>query len=388
MVLSESQGKAALKIKEWFTAKKSPYFLLAGYAGTGKSTIASVIAKDLAKNPAYLTYTGKAAQVLRNKGGCNATTIHKMIYLPKGAKTAELKELKQQLAMEQDALVKKELHEQIRLLSKPSFSLNPASDIRNHDIVIIDEYSQVSEKIGKDLLLFNVPILALGDIGQLPPPYGKPFFTRQPDVTLTEIHRQAQDSPILQLATMARRGERIPIGEYGNCLVLKRGGNTEHVLSADQLLVGMNKTRTASNKFFRKNKNIDSYWPVDGDKLICLKNNHEAGLLNGSTWSAIGESEYLKEFDACSISLRSEDDPDREISVLASSHGFFANSKEIPPFVEEELFDYGYAITVHKAQGSQWGSVAILDEWMFKEREKWLYTAITRAVDKVVIIKQ
>src|SRR5688500_11043036 len=188
MNLSPQQDAALLAVSRWMKSCRPPVFRLFGYAGTGKTTLARKIAENVEGDVLFAAFTGKAAQVMRNKGCPGARTIHSLIYRPRGEKpekeTGEL---------------------------QPAFALNRTSEVRKAKLVVIDECSMVDQKLGLDLLSFGTPILVLGDPGQLPPVKngegGGGFFTeRAPDVMLTEVHRQAMDNPIIALAGKVREG--------------------------------------------------------------------------------------------------------------------------------------------------------------------------------------
>src|SRR6185295_1239954 len=154
-------------------------------------------------------------------------------------------------------------------------------------LIIIDECSMVDAELGRDLLSFNVPLLVLGDPAQLPPVQGGGFFTEHPpDAMLTEVHRQAQDDPIVRLSMQVRGGERLTPGDYGLTQVVRRAAlDPERVLSADQVLVGRNATRRAYNARMRERRGFAGSLPASGDKLVCLRNNKRKGLFNGGLWS-------------------------------------------------------------------------------------------------------
>jgi exodeoxyribonuclease-5 len=168
----------------------------------------------------------------------------------------------------------------------PTFSLNRQSPIARAKLVIIDECSMVDETLGRDLMSFGTPILVLGDPAQLPPISGGGFFTEhEPDMLLTEIHRQARDNPIIRLALDVREGREFMRGDYGTAQVIgKEDVTRELVLSADQVLVGINRTRRRYNQRLRELKGFGAAYPQAGDKLVCLRNDPSKGLLNGSLW--------------------------------------------------------------------------------------------------------
>ena len=145
----------------------------------------------------------------------------------------------------------------------------------------------VDAELGRDLLSFGVPVLVLGDPAQLPPIQGGGFFTEaEPDVMLTEVHRQAQDNPIVRLSMDIRAGEYLEPGRYGETeVVAKSDLDPQRVLDADQVLVGRNATRRAYNNRMRERRGFEDAMPSAGDKLVCLRNNRKKGLFNGGLWT-------------------------------------------------------------------------------------------------------
>lgn len=370
------QQDAALKaVADWLENGDSPVFRLFGYAGTGKTTLARHFAEGVDGAVQFAAFTGKAAQVLRSKGAKSARTIHSLIYRPKGEEQVEDEETG-------TARV------------SPTFSLNRQSPVAKAKLVVIDECSMVDEALGQDLLSFGTPILVLGDPGQLPPVSGGGFFTdAEPDFLLTEIHRQAQDNPIVRLALDVREGKEIMHGDYGTVQVIgKRDVEQAKVLAADQVLVGTNKTRRAYNRRLRELKGFTDELPMVGDKLVCLRNDPQKGLLNGSLWQVMTASKESVKPGINLIVKPDDDDIDKGAAKIRLLKAAFEDAdSEIPWATKKRFddFDYGYALTVHKAQGSQWDDVMLFDEgWAFREtRERWLYTAITRAAKTLTIVR-
>jgi exodeoxyribonuclease-5 len=258
---------------------------------------------------------------------------------------------------------------------------------------VIDECSMVDEDLGRDLLSFGTPVLVLGDPGQLPPVSGGGFFTEQePDVLLETIHRQARDNPIIDLAQLVREGKELSYGSFGSSQVInRREVDQSEVLAADQVLVGTNKTRRRYNQRLRDLKEFQGALPASGDKLVALRNDPAKGLLNGSLWQVVSAPNSSKPF--MNLLIASEDDgmekQSAKIKVLKAA---FENPEEEVPWQTKRRyddFDYGYALTTHKSQGSQWDNVYLFDEsWAFREHsQRWLYTAITRAAEKITIVK-
>lgn len=392
MKWSPQQDDALIAFKRWWEeGQPGGVFHLFGYAGSGKTTLAIELANSINTPPCFAAFTGKAASVMRGKGCTGASTIHSLIYTTKTRSRLRLIELERELAEIIDPIKKTELQEEIKKerenLKQPNFSLNEASRIKRSGLVIIDEVSMVDERIGSDLMSFNIPILVLGDPAQLPPVRGGGFFmTQKPEVMLTEIHRTALDNPVLALATKVRQGEPIELGPYGDSQVISsRELEKGCSLTYDQVIVGKNATRRAANDSIRLQLGFTEPLPVQHDKLVCLKNNHDLGLMNGTIHRVLKSEDTGYE-----VLLKVEAEDNGEVvDVCAYPQPF--KGEETPRWSNEGLdeFDYGYAITCHKSQGSEWGNVFIVDESsVFRnERNRWLYTAITRASNKVMVVR-
>ena len=360
------QQDAALKaIAAWRREGGSQVFRLFGYAGTGKTTLARRIAEDNDGAVVYGAFTGKAASVMRQKGCHDAATIHSLIYRTKEADEGG-----------------------------PTFTLNRSGAAAKADLIIIDECSMVDPDLGNDLLSFERPVLVLGDPAQLPPVRGGGFFTEaEPDVMLTEVHRQAKDDPIVRMAMTIREGGRLELGTYGQSRVVSRRTlDPAEVLECDQVLVGLNKTRRLYNARLRELAGHTDPMPAVGEKLVCLRNDRVKGLLNGSTWT-VQALRAPPRPDLIRLDVVPEDDPAlrrkaTDIKVLRAM--ISGTDDEIPLILRRETdeFTYGYALTVHKAQGSQWDRVTLFDEsYAFREhRARWLYTGLTRAAQAITVV--
>ena len=374
MEFSPQQDEALQAVARWLKEGRAPVFRLFGFAGTGKTTLARYFAEHVDGEVLFAAFTGKAAQVLRSRGATNARTIHSLIYRPKGEEMIEDEETG-------------------KTSVSPMFTLNRQSPLAKAALIIIDECSMVDEKLGQDLVSFGTPVLVLGDPGQLPPVSGGGYFTNhEPDYLLTEIHRQARDNPIIELAMKVREGQEIGYGDYGLAQVISKHDVTQElVLEADQVLVGTNRTRRRYNQRLRELKGFSQVHPQAGDKLVCLRNDPAKGLLNGSLWKVMSASRETVKPGINLLVNSEEDDPDRGASRIKLLKAAFEDSEtEIPWSTKKRYddFDYGYALTVHKAQGSQWNNVVLFDEsWAFRDtRERWLYTAITRAAEKLTVV--
>lgn len=416
MSLSTTQLKALDKIEQWYRNPEGPQvFKLMGYAGTGKTTLAKELLERIEGQIKFAAFTGKAASVLARKGCYGAQTVHSLIYLVQEKGRSSLKALEEELedrkyqveegydklpglSSEEIAKAKEESKNRIkeleakieiekRNLGRPNFILNPDSDVVNSSLVVLDEVSMIAQDMGEDLMSFGVPILVIGDPAQLPPVFGEGFFIQgKPDVLLTEIHRQARENPLIMLASQVRERKPLRPGSYGPNKVLLQGEKLdEDVMNFDQILVGKNATRKMMNARIREIRGHKEWHPIVGDKLICLRNNKDLGLQNGTLWWV----KQVGDVDKDRITLALEDESGNDLYTEVHSGPFLG--QEIPFWAKSEAqeFDFGYAITVHKSQGSQWEKVLLYDEsYCFRDNKyKWLYTGLTRASERVTVLQ-
>lgn len=377
ITLSPQQETGIEKVRLWYEQWKAgdekarQYFYLAGYAGTGKSTIAKLFESFVKGQVMYATYTGKAALVLRRKGAHSAQTIHRLIYKPDSSDEEKSSE-------------------------DPVFVLDRDSELRFASLLILDECSMVDQDLAKDLLSFGVPILVLGDPGQLPPVKGTGFFTnRKADHMLTEVHRQALESPIVRVATDIRNGKSLAKMNEPDCIVYPKASEVtdDFVLDYEQILTGKNNTRHACNRRVRSLRSFTNTYPHVGERVIGLRNNRQTGVFNGligdvSNIHSVDEYEYV-----CDI-LTEDNKPMPRVHIHEICWSNLDGLGDLT-WRERKMLDeftFGYCITVHKAQGSQWESVFVLDDgmltWDKANRKRWLYTAVTRAEKKLVIARK
>jgi exodeoxyribonuclease V len=361
---SPQQEKALKAVDRWFyqESKKKQVYRIYGYAGVGKTTLAIHFAQNIDGHVLFAAFTGKAASVMRNKGCVGARTIHSLIYIAEQNKTT----------------------------GEITWALNRQSDLKDAALLIIDECSMVNEELARDLLSFGTPILVLGDPAQLPPVSGAGYFTEaEPDVMLTEIHRQARDNPIIHLASMIREGEFPDVGAYGDSRVVNKISSRDAV-EADQVIVGRNATRDTMNQKIRKLFGHSDEFPEVNEKLICLKNDRDLGIYNGVMFRV--EQNLQKKFKTNFLHMRLQEEDSYAVPVIAKVHKSFFSPEYAKPdwktLKGSQEFDLGWAITCHKSQGSQWKNVLIQDEsWCFRDsRWKWLYTACTRASDRITLL--
>jgi exodeoxyribonuclease-5 len=455
---SDMQKKAIDDICDWYRnrSREQKIYRLFGYAGSGKTTITkyaigqlglSMFAPPRRKRvdtsmfsniddalESYTTnrvipdvyfgaFTGKASLVMR-RHGTPAQTIHSMIMNSYEATDEQIEEAEKKLLTLISAVDGKSGDERllaitaanafrntVEMMKKPGWSPDPFADAGQSKLIVLDEVSMVDEELAGYVMSYGVPVLVIGDPGQLPPIHGEGAFTaKAPDMMLTEIHRQALDSPIIRLATMAREGRYISMGDHGGDVwkMSKMHVGIDQLLMADQVICGLNATRYQLNAAMRNRLGFNQFskWPsgqrlpnmrgqLAPEKIICLKNNHRDGLINGM-FIEVNNSKQDTEntFFAEILTEMGDHIPDGYCYA-----GFFENHYNYDK--ERESRDwkvrrrtiestYGYAITCHKAQGSQFGNVIVYnDGWGrgSEQRRKWLYTAITRAENGLLILE-
>lgn len=378
--LNQDQLKAHEEIVN-FVRRGKNLLTLGGFAGTGKTTLIAHAVKTIKEikqkterdfKIAFCAFTGKAASVLRSKlQGIESYdqdedysgTIHGLIYTPIfGAKGVIA-----------------------------GFELLPTID---YDLIIVDEASMLNEAIYKDLSSFGIPIIAVGDHGQLPPVFGDFNLMANPDIRLEKIMRQAEGDPIVRLSFIAREYGRIEPGEYGPGVSKVTDRKIMYSLDGireKMILCGRNKTRVFTNKFVRGKLGINSSSPVPGEKVICLKNNRKAGIYNGN----LGILKEIKPSGRHWFQVKIQMEEDFLFDGTIFRHQFDREKliTEWEDFEYEEignLFDFAYCMTVHKSQGSESDDVVVIEERMGMQTDddwrRWLYTAITRSKSKILII--
>lgn len=379
MVLTDGQEKGLKTAVERYKNKKS-YTVIAGYAGTGKSTLVQFIIDALEllqQDVVYIAYTGKASLVLRNKGCSNSMTAHRLLYHAK---------------------------------EKPdgTYEFKPKRHLEfNYKIIVLDECSMLPQEMWNLLLSHKVHVIALGDPGQLPPVDGATSILDHPHVMLEEVVRQAQDNPIIRLSMDIRSGKWIEYGGPKACRVMtKEQVSDKLLLGADQILCGKNVTRHCLNEQIRKIKFGDIYStkPMDGDKVICLKNewqtlgSNEEPLINGMLGQInnisvcdghLYKPEMFADFNSDNGGFYEHLQMDYKIFTEKETTVNKDNWMKFPKHMRTYEFDYGYAITTHKAQGSEFDKVIVYDEWLGDAdfHRRWLYTAVTRASKMLVVVK-
>ena len=415
MNLTKEQSKICDTLIDWISSrnKQKNHIVVAGYAGTGKTYLASklrvllndIYGEDLTVG--FCTFTGKASSVLAKKLEENNAvfskdktgTIHSLMYMP---------------IFEKDSKGNKIIK-----------GWDKVADLNNYKLIIVDEGSMVNKIMWDDLTSYNIPIIVIGDHFQLPPIEGKFNLMEKPDLFLTEILRQ-ESNELIEFANYIRttgRTGNYPIWMSPLKNIIKmdwRNPVTQKFIEtkipwkvADelpnyQILCGMNSTRVKLNNMVRKYKfgerPIENF-PYPGERIVCLRNNYFTKLMNGQMGTLKWNLPAHKDMQTASISLDDASDSLYNTLIHLCCFGKVSydemseleiNKKKINVVLKQnkidkiDVFDFGYAISVHRAQGSEWDKIVVIEERNRYQNDemwaRWLYTAVTRARQKVVVI--
>lgn len=402
IILSPDQTEALRLIHLFLDDEKRSEFKLGGFAGTGKTTLIRKLLDDLSADRkakqrammdneeystedeydlpthdvAIISFTGKAVSVLRKKG-LEASTIHSSIYTPVKGKDGEISWVRKAF-LEND------------FVSDPS-------------LIIVDEASMISLSLYKDLVSYGKKILWVGDPGQLEPIGDNPDLMRSPDYILTQIHRQALENPILKFSVDVRNGIPFLNGMIGKenelqCILSSAVRTNPKLLTdPDIIIVGFNKERKALNRRIRELKRFSGPLNV-GEKIIVLQNCAAQSVFNGQIVTVLHLGEihetviHYKKYECQWIRIEDELGNQRVLEIWRrplSAKDYDESKEECPRGLV--LIDYGYVITCHKSQGSEWDSVLVFEPgwWPSKpvftwDQKRWRYTAITRASKRLV----
>lgn len=404
IILNKKQYEAKEGFLYWYFhpgSRARPWYEVSGPAGSGKTTVVRSITSELGLSDGdeilYVAFIGKAALALR-LSGVPGRTIHSVVYHPIKVPAID-----------------KETKEPILINGNPKMVFRFIKNETLGDkvkLIVLDEGGMVEQTMGMDLLSFGIPLLVLGDLNQLPPVFGTSIFLQKPDIILDTVMRQAAGSPILYLADLARMGYQIQYGEYGDNhevqVVRKKYFLSSHEFAQamlkdqDMVICGTNYMRDNLNTYIRRYLYGRSDPMVEmGDKLICRHNywttllpkNPDIALTNGM----VGYVDYVNKRPArkngkIEIDFQPEFTSDVFRGLPVDRQYVFdpyEKRKNVVSFGDDHyVFELGYCITCHLAQGSQGDNVLVFVE-SYEDSDyfrKWLYTAITRAKKKLTIV--
>lgn len=398
------QKEALLMIQD-FMRSDDKYFLLAGFAGTGKTSIAENIIR--------YTY----GSMLAPTNAAVMRLVEKMPYFRGNINT---------------------IHSTIYGTPNPETGAWKPKTIKRDATYIIDESSMIDIDVLTDLLklseVYNNKLIFIGDSFQLPPVgkdpqlfdwdllYPSIFFSRN-KTELTEVKRQ--DGEILNVATYIRESKKSHILHYNNDFKIANDilstELTKHITNNDEFVIitSTNKKRMSFNSYVRSIKFPSNTFNVvnKGEVLISVGNNEK---INGELFT-LEEPSIVNEYLSRTVNIGSKkfpkmktfnfyhifDEvsqtnclliPDLDIPSL-HGHQLVETFKDNELFVVEEnrnklrwnkninIATYGYSLTAHKSQGNEFDNVYIDAEWLPDDiddsRARWFYTAITRGKKKV-----
>jgi len=414
--LDPSQQAAVEKIKEWFSKDSPIFFVLSGRAGTGKSTIISEVIRSLKLKEGevkYLAPTGKAVSVLRSKGIPQAMTIHKYVYRFNGSNSKLMKSLNDKSEIirlcdegQHDAAraILDNIAEVNRKRKQPKlyFASRKVNGLSRTKLIVVDEASMINDDEIEDIISLNVKVIFVGDNAQLPPVEGTNSMMQNPDAQITEIHRQGKDSNIIKFANL--------IMENKDLSFLNDWKDTEDVHVIYDIGVGdfdafiksrqwqfLTVTNREKDHINARARSLLGYanhkFPMKGEILLARGGHRDTGIVNGIQGEVLDDFvEFDLEYNGAvfgSIQGRVKllDGTNKIVTVTMKRNAFISGN--LYDFEHwESLWEYGYAMTVHKSQGSSWENVFYVYEDCLDCDQNLNYTAVTRASKNLIFLYQ
>ncbi|MGL6099432.1 MAG: ATP-dependent DNA helicase [Fusobacteriaceae bacterium] len=398
---NEGQSKAIDLAEDWYFSfvegkRVNPTFEISGAAGTGKTSIIYGLMErlklDITKDVKFMALIGQAALVMRMKG-LDANTIHGSMYC-----------MYEKIATDVDG--KPMFDSQNRPITTTGWTKKSIQEFGRCHLIVVDEGSMVDPKMARDILSYGIPVIVLGDLNQLPPIFGKSAFLTDPDIVLTKIERQSEGHPIIDISCKARNGVHIEKGEYGDngeVQVIYQSELTDEMLTGvDIVICAKNVTRNNINNRVRRILGYTGNLPNIGERLVFRKNNWKriidkvVAITNGLQCCVTSNVDVSnisgKGVFNASVKPVFNSMGTSQFDYVPIDYGYFMqgckSDKCVERFNEGEKAEFGYSITCHMSQGSQYSSVLVYEEVLSKDiHRKWLYTAVTRAVDKLILVR-
>ena len=381
---NEGQYELLMRMKRWYQNQYKPIYVYSGGPGTGKTTVFRYFLEGVGLSPSDIiacAYSGKAVNVMCGNG-LDAQTIHSAFYRPMLYR------------------VKDEFGDYVMENGQYKYQLDfvlTDSIPGNTKLIVIDELSMVPDKIMEDILSFGIPVVGMGDIDQLPPIFGSCSYMMRPDFYLTEIMRQEKDNPIIMICQSVNAGERLKLGTYGDSRIIDRIPMDYNLISDyDIIICCRNRTRDIFNDTIRLDVLHNPRDPVIGDKIICRQNvkaicdrgrsltNGTVGwidnIIPGTTTSKKMQIDFTPDYDDLALFPNL----DLDMGYIHMPYDERSNAG-LRKYIK---FEYGYTITSHLSQGSQYDRILYIDEpFGSKDLARALrYTAISRAAKSIDIV--
>jgi exodeoxyribonuclease V len=418
MDLSPDQLRVHDAVLDWL-CRPTDLLTIGGLGGSGKTTLLSELAKHFPTPTAYITPTGRATSVLARKLAAGGTHITKLQRPPDG------KPIGRKWRHLFDASLPSDGGPPLcttyhRLLLRPV--VDPQTEEllgwkerldldRAYGLICLDEGSMISDRMLGILQARGVPVLAVGDHGQLSPVKDSGSLMQNPMLRLEQIHRQLEGSSIIALAHHVRGGGRLRDfkGWDENCVLRSRSEEEavvrETLAEPSRLdvtfIAWANKTRVRINRLARQLQGYEGP-PVPGEPIVAL---HNYGNVCNGMRGLLAQPSFFDERRDWILHANVEFPDDmmagdwHEMNAYQFNRVYpFANLDELRQIgIPAEtisgggrLFDFGYCLTCHKAQGSQFSHAVVIvdraerpseDDW-----RRWIYTSATRAQTKLTII--
>lgn len=376
---NEDQQKLLKELQKFHEDSNRRIFTYSGPPGSGKTSVIGLFFEmNNIRDYEYITcaFSGKAANVLAMKG-LPAKTIHSLIY---------------------NVIMDREEKDDGTFIYKPSFVLREHLANRELKYIVVDELSMVPDNIMEDILSFGIKVIGMGDINQLPPVFGESSYMLRPDFCLTQIMRQEEGSPIIQLCQMILHNEHIDYGNYGDSRVMRTLPNDiDWINDYDMILCNRHKTRDGINSFIRKEIYKRGLDPEIGDKIMCKQNvwdrtSYGTFLTNGTIGFIDDIFEESATKNKVNIDFRADfsnycvfQDVPMDLKFIRGSY----EERKDAGMSAYIKFEYANAITVHSSQGSQYDRILYIDDGFrgdFATIKKLKYTAISRAAKRIDIV--
>lgn len=390
-ILTDEQQALVKACYSWFYNDDELVFEYAGGPGTGKSFVMNFIIDYLgiSRNQiAPMAFTGAAAVNMRTKGLLNAGTIHSWIYNTT---------ITQKVDKSGNYIIDEYFNR-----PKETIDFIPKIKLKHIKLIIIDEGYMVPYEMKKDIEKFGIKILVAGDWNQLPPVNSTPAYLTDPNSVflLTKTMRQSEGSNIVKLAYNILNGYPISNGYYGDVLVIDEEELTDQmILSSNIIICSKNSTREYYNNKIRKLYGFSGKTPQYGERVICRSNNKEEivddiNLANGLIGTVVNYPD-VSGFDGKTFNMQFLPDILSNPFDIKVSYKYFTapyqqrEAIKNDRYLQGEKFEFGYAITAHLSQGSQFDNVIVIDEPMIGNINNRLsYVAITRAKKRLIYVKK